>query len=193
MIDDKVFCPCPTGGSSSLGDASTFGQSLEAQLEVLVNRSLAPSAAAAYWVGILRYLAFCHKLQVRPVPASKHRVTAFTTYLWSTVTLPTIRVYLAAVSFLHHVKGLRSPMSANPTRMLLLRGIWLLQGIWPSQEAHMSITPRIPISATRVLPIKQVTAAPGQADVPGSHVTNVLQVSANEGIYSHTLPSGFTC
>ncbi|KAL5515879.1 hypothetical protein EMCRGX_G001122 [Ephydatia muelleri] len=39
-----------------------------------------------------------------PIPASKHQVAAFATNLWPTVTLQTIHVYLAGVSFLHHVE-----------------------------------------------------------------------------------------
>ena len=84
---------------------------------------LAPFTAATYRVGIQRYLAFCSNLHVRPVPASKHLVAAFATHLWSTVTLPTIKVYLAAVSFLYHSEGLQSPVRGNQILRLLLSGI----------------------------------------------------------------------
>ena len=113
------------------------------QLELLVTRSLAPSTAAAYRVGIRRYLPFCHKHYVRPVPASKRHVAAFATHLWSTVTLPTLRVYLAAASFLHHVECLRSPASGNPTLRLPLRGIWRSQASGPPRRYRHPITPRI--------------------------------------------------
>lgn len=89
----------------------------------MIARSLAPTTAATYRVGIQRYLAFCSNFHVQPVPASKRLVAAFATHLWSTVTLPTIKVYLAAVSFLHHSEGLRSVVRGNQILRLLLREI----------------------------------------------------------------------
>ena len=108
-----------------------------------MNRSLAPATAAAYRVGIRRYLCFCHKLRAQPVPASTHQVAAFATHLWPTVTLQTIRVYRARVSFLHHMEGLRSPVSGNPTLRLLLRGIRRSQMSFPPRRHRRPITPWI--------------------------------------------------
>ena len=109
-----------------------------------MNRSLAPTTAASYRVGIRRYLSFCHKLRVQPIPASKHQMAAFVTHLWPTITLQTIRVYLAGVSFLHHVEGLWSPVSGNPTLRLLLRGIRRSQVTsFPPRRYRQPITPRI--------------------------------------------------
>ena len=70
-------------------------------------------------------------------------MAAFATHLWQSVTLRTIRVYLAGVSFLHHVKGLRSPVTGNPTLRLLLRGIRRSQTTVPPSKCRLPITPRI--------------------------------------------------
>eukprot|EP00731_Ephydatia_muelleri_P025908 Em0018g8a len=109
--------------SPPISGAPELGNILEAQLKRLIARSLAPTTAATYRVGIQRYLAFCSNFHVQPVPASKRLVAAFATHLWSTVTLPTIKVYLAAVSFLHHSEGLRSVVRGNQILRLLLREI----------------------------------------------------------------------
>ena len=109
----------------------------------MIDRSLAPSTASTYRVGIRRYLTFCTNLHVQPVPASKRLVAAFASHLSSLVTLPTIRVYLAAVSFLHESEGCRSPVRGNPILRLTLRGIRRSNLDSPPKSRRRPITPRM--------------------------------------------------
>ncbi|KAL5475166.1 hypothetical protein EMCRGX_G027232 [Ephydatia muelleri] len=70
----------------------------------------------------------------------RHQVALFATHLSYSLCLPTIRVYLAAVSFLHHISGHRSPVSSNPIPMLVIHGIRR------NQAQFWCIAPRLPIT-----------------------------------------------
>ena len=78
-----------------------------------------------------------------PVLASKQQVVAFAAHLSSAVSLPTIQVYLAAVTFWHHTQGLCSPVSNNPTLKLLIRGIRRSQAERPPKRCRLQISPQI--------------------------------------------------
>ena len=108
-----VFSSCPTGRTGPHLHTHSVSQSLDMDLVSLIHRALAGSTTSTYTVGIQRYLTFCKALDLAPVPSTKRQVALFATHLSSSLRLPTIRVYLAAVSFLHHVGGHRSPVSGN--------------------------------------------------------------------------------
>eukprot|EP00731_Ephydatia_muelleri_P003217 Em0001g3217a len=97
------------------------------------------STTSTYKVGIQWYLIFCKALDLAPVPSTKRQVALFATHLSSSSRLPTIRVYLAAVSFQHHVGGHRNPVSGNSILKLVLRGIRR------KQTQSQCRTPRLPI------------------------------------------------
>jgi integrase len=109
----------------------------------LIHGALAGSTTSTYKVGIQRYLAFCKALDLVPVPSTKRQVALFATHLSTSLRLPTIRVYLAAVSFLHHVGGHRSPVSGNTILKLVLRGIQRKQTQSQSRTPRLPITPQI--------------------------------------------------
>ena len=94
-------------------------------------------------MGIQRYLTFCRALDLVPVPSTKRQVALFATHLSTSLRLPTIRVYLAAVSFLHHVGGHRSPVSGNTILKLVLRGIQRKQTQSQCKTPRLPITPQI--------------------------------------------------
>ena len=98
-----VFCSCPTGRIGPHIRTHSVSQSLNMDLVSLIHRALAGSTTSTYKVGIQRYPAFCKALDLAPVPSTKHQVALFAIHLSSSLRLPTIRVYLAAVSFLHYI------------------------------------------------------------------------------------------
>ena len=88
---------------------------------------MAPSTATTYATGIRRYQGFCHAFKLIPVPGTKETITLFAAHLSRTLNSRTIQVYVAAVSFLHHSMGYKSPASSNPTLRLAIRGVQRLQ------------------------------------------------------------------
>ena len=135
-----VYCSCPTGRTGPHLHTHSVSQSLDMDLVSLIHRALAGSTTSTYKVGIQRYLTFCKALDLAPVPSTKRQVALFATHLSTSLCLPTIRVYLAAVSFLHHVGGHRSPVSGNSILKLVLRGTRRKQ----TQSQYR--TPRLPIT-----------------------------------------------
>ena len=99
------FCHATQANPPPPSGAFPFGQGIKAQLDSLINSTLATLHCCSISGGHSVYLSFCHKQQVCPVPASKHYIAVFTTNFWSTGTLLTICIYLAAVSFLYHASG----------------------------------------------------------------------------------------
>ena len=61
----------------------------------------------------------------------------------SAVSLPTIRLYLAAVTFWHHTQGLCSPVFNNPTLRLPIRGIRRSQAECLPKRCRLPISPQI--------------------------------------------------
>eukprot|EP00731_Ephydatia_muelleri_P009454 Em0005g40a len=121
----------------------SISQSLDTDLVSLIHRALAGSTTSTYKVGIQRYLTFCRALDLVPVPSTKRQVALFATHLSTSLRLPTIRVYLAAVSFLHHIGGHRSPVSGNTILKLVLRGIQRKQTQSQCRTPRLPITPQI--------------------------------------------------
>ena len=138
-----VFCSCPTGRTGPHLHTHSTSQSLDTDLVSLIHRALAGSTTSTYKVGIQRYLTFCRALDLVPVPSTKRQVALFATHLSTSLRLPTIRVYLAAVSFLHHVGGHRSPVSGNTILKLVLRGIQRKQTQSQCKTPRLPITPQI--------------------------------------------------
>ena len=96
-----------SGRPSTNSHASGISRSLDRDLASLVSKALAGSTIATYKVGIWRFITFCRHLDVAAVPSPRGHIALFATHLSSYLRLPTIRVYLAAVSFLHQASGHR--------------------------------------------------------------------------------------
>ena len=134
---------CSSGRPSTDSHASGISRSLDRDLASLVSKALAGSTTATYKVGIRRYVTFCRHLEVAAVPSTRRHVALFATHLSSYLRLPTIRVYLAAVSFLHRASGHRSPVGNNPLLKLVIRGIRRKQAQLPLSKSRLPITPKI--------------------------------------------------
>ena len=137
------FHTCSTGRPSTNSRASDISRSLDWDLASLVSKALAGSTTATYKVGIRRYITFCRHLDVATVPSTRRHIALFATHLSSYLRLPTIRVYLAAVSFLNQASGHRSPVGNNPLLKLVIRGIRRKQAQLPLSKPRLSITPKI--------------------------------------------------
>lgn len=74
-------------------------------------------------MGFRRFQSFCKQHGVAPIPASRHVVALFATYLSNSLSWKTIQVYLSAITYQHHLNGFQSPITDNPTLQLVLRGI----------------------------------------------------------------------
>lgn len=102
---------------------------------------MAPSTATIYATGVRRYQAFCHAFKLTAVPGTKETITLFAAHLSRSLNSRTIQVYIAAVSFLHHSLGYRSPASKNPMLKLAIRGVQRLQGPIHLRPTRLPITP----------------------------------------------------
>jgi hypothetical protein len=102
---------------------------------------LAPSTATIYATGVRRYQAFCHAFKLTAVPGTKETITLFAAHLSRSLNSRTIQVYVAAVSFLHHSLGYRSPASKNPMLRLAIRGVQRLQGPIHLRPTRLPLTP----------------------------------------------------
>ena len=60
------------------------------------------------------FMAFCKQHHLQPCPTSKYDVALFAAHLSKTLSIKTIRVYLAAISYLHHSNGFQSPVTRKP-------------------------------------------------------------------------------
>lgn len=115
-----VFCSCPTGRTGPSLHTHSVSQSLDMDPVSLIHRALAGSTTSTY---------------KGSGPCTIHQTPSGTV-----CHPPTIRVYLAAVSFLHHVGGHRSPVSGKTFLKLVLRGIQ------KKQKQSQCRTPRLPIT-----------------------------------------------
>ena len=105
------FTLAPPGGPSTNPNPTSPARDLNHHLQLLLNRAMAPSTATTYATGIRRYQGFCHAFKLIPVPGTKETITLFAAHLSWTLNSRTIQVYVAAVSFLHHSMGYKSPAS----------------------------------------------------------------------------------
>eukprot|EP00731_Ephydatia_muelleri_P032816 Em0024g360a len=114
-------------GPSTNPNPTSPARDLNHHLQLLLNRAMAPSTATTYATGIRSYQGFCHAFKFIPVPVTKETITLFAAHLSRTLKSRTIQVYVAAVSFLHHFMGYKSPASSNPMLRLAIRGVQCLQ------------------------------------------------------------------
>ncbi|KAL5505879.1 hypothetical protein EMCRGX_G007418 [Ephydatia muelleri] len=128
------------GRSSTNPNLTSPALDLNHHLQLLLNRAMAPSTATTYATGIRRYQGFCHAFKLIPVPGTKETITLFAAHLSRTLNSRTIQDYVAAVSFLHHSMGYKSPASSNPTLRLAIRGVQCLQ-----EPIHLKPT-RLPLT-----------------------------------------------
>ena len=84
---------------------------------------MSASSTNTYRSGLKQFIQFCQSISAEYLPASKQTVALFAAHLSRSVSLTTIKVYLAAVSFQHRRAGLSSPTRHNTSLQLALRGV----------------------------------------------------------------------
>ena len=116
---------------------------------------------------------FCHAFKLIPVPGTKETITLFAAHLSRTLNSRTIQVYVAAVSFLHHSMGYKSPASSNPMLRLAIRGVQCLQ-----EPIHLKPT-RLPLTVEM--------PGPHAVEVGGSPPEKTQPSDAQSGPYPRLL------
>ena len=80
-------------------------------------------------------------IRMSHLPGTKETITLFAAHLSRSLNSRTIHVYVAAVSFLHHSLGYRSPASKNPMLRLAIRGVQHLQRPIHLRPTRLPLTP----------------------------------------------------
>ncbi len=114
-----------------------------AQLNQLLSAALAHNTQKTYTAGTQRYLQFCHRYSLGPVPAHKHTMAFLASSLSRYLAPNTVQVYLAAVGTLHRQLGLRDPTRHNPTLQLVLRGFKRTAALAPRRSSRLPLTSRL--------------------------------------------------
>ena len=83
--------------------------SLDTTVHSLFDQGLSPASRAVYRTGWRRYLTFCEKHNITPLPLTELSQTAFAAFLSQTVSIQTVRSYLCALRFYPIRAGLPDP------------------------------------------------------------------------------------
>ena len=131
----------------SADPCSNFG-ALISKMQQYNDCSLAEITKNSYETGIKQFYKFCNEYQIDrlgPIlPASENVLRLFATYLASTVSHATIKIYLAAVKHLHFQHNYDLPLNQFNHLQYLLRGIKRQQGTRtkerkPITPAHLQL------------------------------------------------------
>ena len=97
---------------------------LDRTVSELVEQGLSPATATVYRSGWKRYLHFCGRFSLTPLPASEYHLCAFAAHLSDAVSWQTIRSYLCAVRFYHIRNNLPDPSNVSmPKLAYVLKGV----------------------------------------------------------------------
>ena len=129
--------------------ASTNPRRLVSQLKVELQGYMASSLAISYQKtyssGEKRFIDFCYKLHIDPnhiLPTNENMLVYFATYMARSVTADTVKVYLAAIRYMHILNGHNLDLKS------FLRLQYVLKGIKRSQGS--SKFTRLPITLTHL-------------------------------------------
>ena len=114
---------------------------LEQEVSGLFGAGLAPSTARTYRSGYSRYLNFCERAHLTPLPASERVLCLFVAFLVEErVAHSTIKCYLSAVRHLHIQQSQNNPFTTPLLRLeLVLRGV-------KRRHGEVRRQPRLPIT-----------------------------------------------
>ena len=113
---------------------------------------LAPNTQKSYTSGQKRYLEFCNKFNLTPIPPSEHTILLFISQLGEDGLAPsTVKSYLAAIRNLFINAGLSSINLYTPRVELVIRGIKRVKA-----RQSSSVRPRLPITPSILLELKKV-------------------------------------
>ena len=121
----------------STGQIPQLWQNLCALSQHYFSKGLAKSTAKAYASGTARYLRFCNRCKITPLPSSESKLSAFVSLLAKEgLSFSTIRCYLSAVRHHQIARGY-----GDPGVPLMSHQEYVLQGIRrekASQTPHLS-------------------------------------------------------
>ena len=122
-------------------------------MENLFTIGLAASTQRSYRSGQNRYLQFCRKGNIQPLPTSETTLCRFVSYLAEeNLTHRTIKAYLSAIRYLHICEGCMDPFQNHMHRLQ-----YTLSGIKRSQaETSTEKRQRLPITPPLLRKIKEV-------------------------------------
>ena len=85
--------------------------------------ALAPSTTKSYSSQIKKYVNFCKMVGTAPVPAHPTTLARYIAYLARTLKYQSVRVYLAAIRYIHLDAGLTNPFQDNFFLTSILKGV----------------------------------------------------------------------
>ena len=109
---------------------------------------------ATYAAGKKRYIYFCDKSLISPIPSSESTLILFVSHLAvESISHTTIKVYLSAIRHMHVVAGLHDVFNKQltPRLQLVLRGIKKSQALTTLPRARLPITLQIMQSIQQIL------------------------------------------
>ncbi len=95
---------------------------------------VAKSTRRSYRAGLKLYKQFCSTYAISPLPATELTLRFFCAQASSSVTAPTIAVYMSAIRLYHLEKGYPDPTANAPLLKYLLQGIKRSQSTRPTQK-----------------------------------------------------------
>lgn len=118
---------------------------MEAALQQFYERGLASSTRKSYSSGQKRFLDFCSKFNLIPIPPSEHTLLLFISKLgMDGLAMATIKCYLSSVRQLLIDTGISSPVIYTPRIELVIRGIKRAKvGSGTGKDSRLPITPSI--------------------------------------------------
>lgn len=115
-----------------------FLTELDHKIKNLVYDGYSANTHRTYSASQKKYLSFCAKYGLQPVPASDTQIRRYIAYLSSEIAPSSIRVYLAAVRALHVDSGLTFSGHAHPQAQVMIRGL-LKGGPPPTQKNPITV------------------------------------------------------
>ena len=156
---------------------------MEAALCRFYSNGLASSTRKSYSSGQKRYLSFCNKFRLTPIPPSEHTILLFISQLGlDGLSLSTIKGYMSAIRNLLIDMGYESFRLYTPKVELVIRGI---KRVKVSTEAPTQS--RLPITPSILLKLKQVWS-----HSPVSVNSRMLWAAVNLGFFGFLRCAEFT-
>ena len=114
---------------------------LETIASQLIKNSVANSTRRSYATGQSKYLEFCRRYGLTPLPATQRHLVLFAADLSLRLSYVTIRSYLSAIRFLHLSNGYTDPIANTPQLSLLIKGAQRRKPV--ARDKRLPITPLI--------------------------------------------------
>jgi len=149
-----TFSSADTSGHSSPSPDLAQLANLQSKAAHFLAQGLAPSTMATYSTGKKRYIHFCDKLLISPIPSSESTLLLFVSHLGvESISHATIKVYLSAIGHTHVVAGLHDVFNKQltPSLQLVFCSIKKSQALITLPRAWLPITIQIMQSIQQIL------------------------------------------